>query len=97
MRYRSSVFQTFALITQLGLSMLAPIILCILAGSFLQNRFALPVFLPLLILGILAGVRNCYVLIQHVLENEKKEKERERAERIERAKQANQVSDGENK
>ncbi|MGO5052894.1 AtpZ/AtpI family protein [Lachnospiraceae bacterium LCP25S3_G4] len=71
MGYKRSVHRTFALITQLGLSMLAPIFLCTFLGVYLEDRFSLPVFIPLLILGILAGGRNTYMLAKRA--NEDKE------------------------
>ena len=70
MSYKKSVYRTFALITQLGLSMLTPIFLCVFLGSFLENKFEAPVFVPLLILGILAGGRNVYALAKHANEDE---------------------------
>ncbi len=63
MGYKRSVFRTLSLITQLGISILVPIFLCVFIGKFLDNRYNLPLFVPLLILGILAGFRNAYVLV----------------------------------
>ncbi len=62
MNYKSSVFRTLALITQLGLSVLTPIFLCVFLGDYLGKRFDIPIFIPMLILGILAGGRNAIVL-----------------------------------
>lgn len=57
-----------ALITQLGISMLTCIFLCMLAGRFLSERFhsdwIFPVFL---LLGILAGFRSCYTIISRFI------------------------------
>lgn len=64
MRYDSSVYRTFGLITQLGLSMLAPILLCVFLGRYLEDKYQWPVFIPLLLIGILAGCRNSYLLAQ---------------------------------
>lgn len=69
MGYRQSVYRTFALITQVGLSMLTPIFLCVFAGQFLENRFHIPIFIPLVILGVFAGFRNCYYLVRHANED----------------------------
>ncbi len=68
--FKKSDYRTFALITQLGLSMLTPIFLCIFVGSFLQNKFHIPLFIPLLILGFLAGIRNSYLLIKQTVDDE---------------------------
>ena len=75
MKYNGSVYRSFAMITQLGLSMLAPVFLCTFAGAFLENQFQVPTTLPLILLGILAGARNVYVLARSVA---KGQKERER-------------------
>lgn len=53
-----------ALITQLGISMLTCIFLCMLVGRFLSERLDADwIFLIFLILGILAGFRSCYTII----------------------------------
>lgn len=58
------MIRTLALITQLGLSMLTPVLLCVLLGLFLQKQFGLDGMLPLIILGILAGCRSCWRLLK---------------------------------
>ncbi len=63
MKYKKSVFRTMSLISQLGISILVPIFLCVFLGKFVGERWDLPIFLPLLILGILAGGRNAYILV----------------------------------
>lgn len=78
MKYKSSVYRTFALITQLGISMIVPILLCVVTGSYLENKYDLPVFVPLVILGVLAGGRNTYILARHANEDpEDKKKEQD--------------------
>lgn len=64
MKYKKSVFKTLSLITQLGISMIVPIFLCVYVGSYLDNRFHWHTFIPLMVLGILAGFRNCYILLK---------------------------------
>lgn len=56
MKYKQSVYKTFALISQLGISILVPILLC----TF---------FIPLVIVGVLAGLRNAWVLARHANED----------------------------
>lgn len=65
MKNRNKVFQTFSLISQLGISMIAPVILCTLAGVYLEEKFSFPLTIPFIILGILAGGRNVYALLRH--------------------------------
>lgn len=69
MSYKRSVYKTFALITQLGISMIVPILMCTLLGRYLQEKFSLPLFIPLVILGVLAGGRNVYYLVRHANED----------------------------
>lgn len=39
MKFEKEVMQNLAMVTQLGISMLAPIILCVFAGHWLDERF----------------------------------------------------------
>ena len=60
-----SFLRMLALITQLGISMLTCIFLCMIAGKFLAEAAILTVIGGLIgiILGILAGFRSCYTII----------------------------------
>lgn len=71
MKYRKNVYRTLALITQLGISMLVPIFLCTFLGVYLEDKFSFHVFVPLLILGILAGGRNTYILAKNASKDDK--------------------------
>ena len=54
-----------ALISQLGICMLTCIFLCVFLGDFLARTFQQELIFPLmLVIGILAGMRSCYRLIQ---------------------------------
>ncbi len=75
MGYKKGVYQSFALITQLGITMLVPIFLCILAADFLQDKFEINIFVPMIILGILAGGRNMYLLAKNANKDEVKEED----------------------
>ena len=55
MKYKQSVYKTFALISQLGISILVPILLCTFFGTWLEKKVSFPVFIPLVIVGVLAG------------------------------------------
>ena len=68
MKYKNSVYRTFALVSQVGISMIVPILLCTWLGSYLEDKLSIPVFIPLIILGILAGFRNVYYLVRHANE-----------------------------
>lgn len=77
-KLRKDVYTNFALLTQLGISMMVPIFLLLALGIFLENRFGIFATIPCLILGILAGCRNTYYLA--VKANRQSEKEKENKE-----------------
>lgn len=66
MKGNREIIRSLALLTQVGISMLAPIVLCVFIGYFLDEKFGWYTTIPLLILGILAGGRNCYILIKQM-------------------------------
>lgn len=69
MKYKKSVFKTFSLISQLGISMIVPILLCVVIGVEVEEHFHLPLTIPLMIIGVLAGARNVYALVRHANED----------------------------
>ena len=57
-----------ALITQLGISMLTCIFICMIIGKFLARQLDIDwVVLVFLLLGILAGFRSCYKIIMRFI------------------------------
>ena len=50
--------------------MLTPVFLCVAIGVFVDNRFSTYFTLPLLILGIMAGARNTYILAASAAKHE---------------------------
>ena len=60
MKFEKEVMQNLAMVTQLGISMLAPIILCVFAGHWLDEHFGF-------LFGIAAGVRNCYLILKQLI------------------------------
>ena len=65
MKKKKSVIQTFSLISQLGISVIAPILLCTIAGVYLEEHFSFPFTIPFILLGVFTGVRNACVLVKH--------------------------------
>ena len=57
-KYHKSVFKSFFLVTQLGISVMVPIALCVAIGVLIDKRFGTWWVIPLLILGFAAGIRN---------------------------------------
>lgn len=77
MKHNKIIFETLALISQLGISIIVPIVMCTFAGVFLENKFSISITVPLIILGILSGVRNAYYLLKDAHKKmEKKNEER---------------------
>lgn len=58
MKFEKEVMQNLAMVTQLGISMLAPIILCVFAGHWLDEHFGFHSVIVLLLFGIAAGGRH---------------------------------------
>lgn len=75
MDLKKEVIRTLALITQVGISMLAPVLLCILLGIFVQKQFSIDLMLLWIILGILAGCRNSWKLLAQVQRSDKDKNE----------------------
>lgn len=72
------VFKALALITQLGIGMIVPVMLCFFIGRwldrFLNTGFFMIIFL---ILGVLAAYRNLYAYTRPLLKGDK-EREQEK-------------------
>ena len=75
MKYKKSVFRNLAMVTQLGISVLAPIFLCIFIGYQVDSRYGMKTLIPLLILGVLAGGKSAWHLALKALEQERREDE----------------------
>lgn len=75
MGYRKEVFRSLSMITQLGVSVMVPIFMCIFIGVMIDKYFNTSTLIFLLILGIGAGVRNAYILVQKVMSENVAEKE----------------------
>ncbi len=74
MRHQRSVFRSLAMVTQLGLSVMTPVFLCVFAGYYIDTHYGTRLILLLLILGVLSGGRCGYVMAKNtVLVNEKQE------------------------
>ena len=75
MKHRKSVVATLTLISQLGLSMIVPVFLCIFLGIKLEEKFDVSVTIPLIVTGILAGIRNVYALVKQATDTMNSEKD----------------------
>ena len=73
---KKGVLATLALLSQLGLGFIVPILLCVWLGVKLDERFGTSLTVWLIIIGVLAGARNAYVLVcrtKEVMDDEEKE------------------------
>lgn len=77
MDFKKDVIRNMAMITQLGINMLAPIVLCVFIGVWIDDTWGVNIILLMLILGIGAGCRNCYLQLKELIPKNGKEKERE--------------------
>ncbi len=67
-------YRNLVLITQLGIQIMVPIFMCLFLGIFLDSHFSAGFFtIVFLILGVLAGGRNAYILAMSSIEGEKKQ------------------------
>lgn len=64
MNYKKSVYTTFAMISQVGISMIVPILLCTYAGVWLEKRFDFPFTVIMIVFGVLAGIRNVIAIVK---------------------------------
>lgn len=61
-RKHRELVRCLSLVSQLGITMLTPVVLCVALGMWLDKKFSTCFTLPLLILGVLAGARSAYLL-----------------------------------
>lgn len=88
MSQRKEVVRSFMLISHLGLTVMVPIFMCVIVGIFIDKKFGTSTLIWLLFLGIAAGMRNAYILLKNVLDENVKE--REKAEKLKRERRLNE-------
>ena len=68
------------MVSQISISMLVPIFLCLFLGNFLNEKCNTVYFVPVfLFLGIAASVRNVYILTRSFYAKDKKKEDEELA------------------
>ena len=71
MKYKKNVYQSIAMITQFGINMIVPILMCSLLGVYIGKKFDMMIIvIPLFIIGALAGFRNVYIMAKKIVEQE---------------------------
>ncbi|MDE5698523.1 MAG: AtpZ/AtpI family protein [Lachnospiraceae bacterium] len=75
-KYKKSVYQSLAVITQFGINMLVPIFLCSFAGLFLDRKLGTAFwFVLLFFVGALAGFRNIFILAKKIYEGDQRDED----------------------
>ena len=76
-KYNKTVFQSFSLISQFGITMLVPIFLCSIVGWYIDEKIGTGYwFVVLFFVGALAGFRNIYILAKKIYKDKDEEEER---------------------
>ena len=92
MRYKKQVFRSLAMVTQLGISVMTPVFLCIFVGCWVDTHFTTKTLLFFVIIGILAGGRCGWQMVKMTLaageKDDRQEKEAEEERRRRRDKPA---------
>lgn len=71
MKYKKNVYQSIAMITQFGINMIVPILMCSLLGVYIGKKIDMMIIvIPLFIIGALAGFRNVYIMAKKIFEQE---------------------------
>ncbi len=81
MKYRSSVFQSLAMVTQFGINMLVPIVICSFIGIFIDKKCGTSFFVIILFfVGAAAGFRNVFHFAKKIYNEPAKTREHYKAD-----------------
>lgn len=71
-KHNRNVIKALSMVSQIGITMLVPIVLCFFIGRWLDERFGTKCFMIIMIiLGILAAYRNLFALTKPLLKGER--------------------------
>ena len=70
---KKEIIRSLSLISQLGISVMVPMFLCLGIGLLIDKKFGTSTTIWLILLGICAGARNAYILAKKVLEENARE------------------------
>lgn len=65
--FNSDVFKSWALVLQLGISMLVPILMLVAIGYLIKTYLKVDLMLIFVILGFAVGIRNVYAILKNYL------------------------------
>lgn len=78
MKNYGPILRMLSLISQLGITMLTSVFLCMFIGLWIDRKFSTHVFLLFLVLGVLGGIRGIYSLIRQYIDDDSREDDNER-------------------
>ena len=67
--FKSEVFKSWALVLQLGISMLVPILMLVAIGHLIKVYVKLDLMLIFVLFGFAVGIRNVYVILRNYLKS----------------------------
>ena len=73
--YKKEILRSLALVSQLGFTVITPVLLCTFLGTWIDKKFNTVLTLPLIIIGIAAGINAAYRLVKNYLLLLKKEEQ----------------------
>ncbi len=85
MGYKKQVFRSLAMVTQLGISVMTPIFLCISAGYYADTHFGMNTMVFFLVIGVLAGGRCGYQMAKMTFLAGEREEKQEKEEQSQKA------------
>ena len=74
MRQKKNGLENLVLITQLGLNVVTPVLICVLLGSWIDKKTGLHTVLIFLILGVLSGGLSAYKMARERRRRQGKER-----------------------
>ena len=75
--FKSEVFKSWALVLQLGISMMVPILLLVAVAYFIKTKLNIDLMLFCVIFGVIVGARNVYVILRNYLNSMDNSKNKE--------------------
>lgn len=80
MSQKKNGLENLVLISQLGINVVTPVVLCVAAGAWIDRKFGTSLVLPFLVLGVLSGALSAYKMAKRTIDKEKEMLDREREE-----------------
>lgn len=77
-KHNRNIVRALSMVTQLGITMLVPIVLCFFVGRWLDEKLNTNFLMIIMtILGILAGYRNLFAITRPLLKGEREKEDEE--------------------